>query len=92
MFQIARINEGLYRQRLSTRWTLALRLSWRLALCGVCLVSTMLISDTKNSKAVIKPVHLHTAKVREFCLYYTALAKHTPELLVVLELGSLPYS
>jgi hypothetical protein len=61
-------------------------------LCGVFLISTMLISDTKNSKAGVKPIHLHTANVRELCLYCTALAKHISELLVVLELGSLPYS
>lgn len=91
MFQIARINGGLYRRRTSSRWVLALRLSWRLAWCGVCLISTMLISDTKNSKAGVKPIHLYRANVRENCLYYTALAKHDPELLVVLEFGSLPY-
>lgn len=44
----------------------------------------MLISDTKNSEAGVKPIHLPSANVREFCLYCTALANHTPEWLVVL--------
>lgn len=61
-------------------------------MCGVFRISTILISETKNSKAGVKPTHLHPENVRELCLYYTALPKHTAELLVVLKLGSLPYS
>lgn len=76
-----------------------LSLVWRLPHIHIAM------SRCQDQDSRCKPdlrAHLHSANVRELCLYYTALqvethrqscvAKDTGELLVALEPGSLPCS